>query len=127
MGASNNHIMIKKRPDFLAANRGRRFATKAFVLLIYDRRDGDDQKRLGITVTKKVGNAVVRNRMKRRFRELAREFLPENGQNGSDHIVIGRIGGIEYDYGKLQNDFALALKKIVKTRPTSQKTKIIST
>lgn len=126
MDAPNNHIMIKKRPDFLAANRGKRFASKGFVLLIYDRRDGDDQKRLGITVTKKVGNAVVRNRMKRRFRELAREYLPENGQNGADHILIGRIGGIDHDYTKLKNDFAHALKKIVKNPTSPHKTDIIS-
>ena len=46
------------------------------MLLVRDRADGDPQIRAGFTVTKKIGNAVVRNRMKRRFRALAREVLP---------------------------------------------------
>src|SRR3546814_7409860 len=49
------------------------------ILLVHDRRDGEPIKRLGITVTKKIGGAVVRNRMKRRSRALARELLPDNG------------------------------------------------
>ena len=48
-----------------------------FVLLVRDRQDGDPAKRVGFTVSKKVGGSVVRNRMKRRFRELAREILPQ--------------------------------------------------
>ena len=63
-----NLSVIRKRRDFLAANRGLRVARPGFVLLA---RPNDGQgKRYGITVTKKIGNAVVRNRMKRRFREL---------------------------------------------------------
>ena len=57
--------------------------------------------RLGITVTKKIGGAVVRNRMKRRFRALAREILPERGIAGADHVLIGRAGGIERDFRPL--------------------------
>src|SRR3712207_3013305 len=54
---------LKKRADFLAANRGRRAPMPGFVLLVRDRGDGDPSMRLGITVTKKIGGAVVRNRM----------------------------------------------------------------
>ena len=96
------YTVIKKRPDFLAANRGKRYATPGFVLLVHDRRDDDPAKRLGITITKKVGNAVVRNRMRRRFRELAAELLPTLGKAGADHILIGREGGIERDFGQLR-------------------------
>src|SRR3990167_1656193 len=64
---------IRKRADFLACNRGRRQPMPGFVLLVRDRKDGDPAMRLGITVTKKIGGAVVRNRMKRRFRALARQ------------------------------------------------------
>lgn len=65
--------------------------------------------RFGITVTKKIGNAVVRNRMKRRFRALLRELLPDHGLAGSDHVLIGREGGIERDFAKLREELVAAL------------------
>lgn len=83
-----------------------------FVLLVRDRADGDPVKRLGITVTKKIGGAVVRNRMKRRFRALARELLPTLGQAGADHILIGRVGGLERDFDLLREEMAKALRKL---------------
>ena len=82
-----------------------------FVLLVRDRADGDATIRLGITVTKKVGNAVVRNRMKRRFRALAADLLPAHGVAGADHVLIGRNGGIERDWAVLQADFTKALAR----------------
>lgn len=82
-----------------------------FVLLVRPRDDGSAAMRLGITVTRKIGNAVVRNRMKRRFRSLARELLPEVGLAGADHILIGRAGGIERDFGDLRREFGKALGK----------------
>ncbi len=85
-----------------------------FVLLVRKREDGDPAIRLGITVTKKVGNAVIRNRMKRRFRALGRELLPTQGIAGADHILIGRSGGIERDYGALRDEFGAALRKLSK-------------
>ena len=82
-----------------------------FVLLVRDRKDGNPLKRVGFTVSKKVGGAVVRNRMKRRFRELAREIIPVRGHPGSDHVMIGRSGGIELDFGTLRTDLTRALEK----------------
>ena len=83
-----------------------------FVLLVRPRQDGAETKRLGITVTKKIGNAVVRNRMKRRFRALARELLPEMGVPGADHILIGRQGGIERPFDALRSELTRALSKL---------------
>lgn len=101
--------VIRKRADFLAANRGLRVARPGFVLLANP--NGGRGKRYGITVTKKVGNAVVRNRMKRRFRELLRAALPEHGLPDHDHILIGRDGGIERDFGKLAEELDAALER----------------
>lgn len=102
---------MTRRPEYLAANAGRRAPTPGFVLLVRPRGDGDDAMRYGITVTKKVGNAVVRNRMKRRFRALLREFLPAFGIVGADHVLIGRNGGIEREWDALRRDFTKALER----------------
>ena len=83
-----------------------------FVLLVRDRADGDPAMRLGITVTKKIGGAVIRNRMKRRFRALAREILPESGFAGADHVLIGRAGGVERDFAALKRELSAALTKL---------------
>jgi ribonuclease P protein component len=83
-----------------------------FVLLVRDREDADATMRIGITVSKKVGNAVIRNRMKRRFRALAREVLPEAGLPGADHVLIGRNSGIERDFSDLKIELAKALAKV---------------
>jgi ribonuclease P protein component len=82
-----------------------------FVLLVRPRDDGDDSLRVGFTVTKKIGGAVVRNRMKRRLRALARELLPPGGIPGADHVLIGRDGGIERDFALLRQELAKALEK----------------
>jgi len=82
-----------------------------FVLLVRHRGDEDPTMRLGITVTKKIGGAVVRNRMKRRFRALAREILPQAGVPGADHVLIGRAGGIERDFALLRAELEQALER----------------
>ncbi len=83
-----------------------------FVLLVRDRADGDPAMRVGYTVTRKIGGAVVRNRMKRRFRALVRELLPELGVRGADHVLIGRAGGVERDFGQLRSELQKALNKL---------------
>jgi ribonuclease P protein component len=106
--------IIGKRADFLAANRGKRAPMPGFVLLVRPREDGDPAMRFGITVTKKIGGAVIRNRMKRRFRVLARELLPIHGVTGADHVLIGRADGVERDFDKLRGELEKALRKIMK-------------
>jgi ribonuclease P protein component len=101
--------VIRKRSDFLAANRGLRIARPGFVLLALPNEGRG--KRYGITVTKKIGNAVVRNRMKRRFRELLWSALPEQGLPDYDHVLIGREGGVECDFGQLREELSAALSR----------------
>ncbi|HEU0044576.1 ribonuclease P protein component [Sphingomonas sp.] len=100
------------RRDFLAANGGRRAPMPGFVLLMRPRNDGSPAMRVGYTVTKKIGNAVVRNRMKRRFRALAAELLPTSGVRGADHVLIGRAGGVEREFALLRAELAKALRKV---------------
>ena len=101
--------MLTRRADFLAANRGLRIARPGFVLLAQP--NGGRGKRYGITITKKVGNAVVRNRMKRRFRELLWAALPERGLPDHDHVLIGRDGGIERNFAALEGELEVALSR----------------
>ena len=104
-------VTLRKRADFVAANKGRRVSAPGFLLLVRERGDRDPAMRIGFTVTKKIGNAVVRNRMKRRCRALAREIMPTRGIAGADHVMVGRPSGIERDFGKLRQDLAGALDK----------------
>jgi len=83
-----------------------------FVLLVRKRGDDDPTVRIGFTVTKKIGNAVVRNRMKRRFRALVRDIFPDNAIAGADHVLIGRASGIERDYASLAAELKRALGKL---------------
>lgn len=100
---------MRRRADFLAANRGLRVARPGFVLLANP--NAGQGKRYGITVTKKVGNAVVRNRIKRRFRELLRAALPESGLPDHDHVLIARDAAIERDFALLREELAAALER----------------
>ena len=101
--------MLTSRADFVAANRGLRVARPGFVLLANP--NGGLGKRYGVTVTKKIGNAVVRNRMKRRFRELLRAALPQSGLPDHDHVLIGREGGIERDFSAMRDELVAALER----------------
>jgi ribonuclease P protein component len=100
---------IRKRADFLAANRGLRVARPGFVLLACP--NGGRGMRFGVTVTKKIGNSVMRNRMKRRFRELLRAALPDRGLADHDHVLIGREGGVERDFAKMREELSAALER----------------
>lgn len=103
--------MLRRRAEFLAANSGVRVPSAGFLLLARPRGDGDAAMGIGYTVSRKIGGAVQRNRMKRRFRALVRELLPEHGLAGADHVLIGRQKGIERPFAELGAELRRALAK----------------
>lgn len=102
---------LLKRRDFLAAASAQSFAAKGVVVQMRDRKD-DKPARLGFTVTKKLGGAVTRNRIKRRLREAARLTVPQLAQPGHDYVLIGRASGLERPFSSLQNDIRTAFNRL---------------
>jgi ribonuclease P protein component len=109
---------LKRRADFIAAARAKSWAAAGVVVQIRDRAD-DGPARVGFTVTKKLGTAVVRNRIKRRLREAARLSLPSEARRGYDYVLVGRAAGLKRSFAGLQNDIATALKRL-HPQPTSR-------
>lgn len=108
---------LKKRPDFLRLNRGFKFTTPCFILRYLPAEAGSDAVRVGYTVTTKCGNAVVRNRIKRRFRALVRELAGEC-RPGTDYVLIARsdaeISAAEAPIDALRQELQRALRAVHK-------------
>jgi ribonuclease P protein component len=101
---------LKRRTEFLkAASAGRKAAVGGVVLQALPR--FDDQVRLGFTVTKKVGNAVRRNRTRRRLKEAARLLLQQLPVQGIDLVLIGRDSTAGRNFTTLQGDIRKALER----------------
>ena len=106
-----NPVRLKRRADFLlAASAGRKAAVHGLVLQARTRND-DGPARVGFTVTKKVGNAVIRNRTRRRLKEAARIVLAGRPVTGADLVLIGRDATRARPFIELQDDIARALTK----------------
>ena len=103
---------LKHRAEYLrAASRGRKAALPSLVVQVFTR--GDEAPiRLGFTVTKKVGNSVVRNRTRRRMREAARLLLSQSPPAGIDVVLIGRDGTRKRPFALLIEDLRRALAKL---------------
>jgi len=100
---------IRRRADFLAVARARRVAAPGMVVQARDR-GAAGPARLGLTCSRKVGNAVARNRAKRRLRAAARAVLPGAARPGWDYVLIGRQAA--RPMAELSSDLARALARL---------------
>lgn len=107
---------IKKSADFQqAAKQSRRWSGACFTVLCRKREDTEGPFRLGLTASRKVGGAVVRNRAKRRLREVVRGYIKSQGEGalkGMDIVIIARTACATVPYETLVADFASAMTKV---------------
>lgn len=110
---------LKKRAEFLrVAGSGRKWAMPGLLLQAGPSPLGPDAPlRYGVTASRKVGNAVIRNRAKRRLRALARSHLPQAALPGMDYVLIARLGTPERPYDDLIRDLKTALARLKVARP----------
>src|SRR6266853_1810563 len=107
---------LKRRKDFLAAAAGTSVSTPGFVVQELRREDGGPA-RVGFTVSRKVGGAVERNRVRRQLREVVRLSAATSLNPGSAYVVVGRRAALDIRFVRLTVDFAGALKRLEKRRP----------
>ena len=110
---------LKRRADFLrAAATGRKWATPGMIVQSRPRAPDEavpaEALRVGFTASKRVGNAVARNRARRRLRAVVAELLPAAGVPGHDYVLIARAGTLARPYDALKADFSEALDRLVR-------------
>jgi len=118
---------LKRRREFLhVARSGRKWAAPGLVLQVSSRQDPADRAapegdiRIGFTVTRKVGGAVVRNRARRRLRAAVERVMPTHAAPGRDYVVIGRGDTLRRPFAALVGDLETALRKLGAWRDAGQ-------
>lgn len=102
---------LTQRADFLAASSGIKVSVPTF--LLQGRRRGDEgPARCGFTVSKKVGNAVERNRVRRRLREIVRLSAGKRMRSGHDYVLVGRRAALNAPFARMIEDFDGALQRL---------------
>ena len=111
---------LRQRADFLAAASGqKRWSTAAFVLQVRERGDGGPV-RVGFTVSKKVGTAVERNRVRRRLRDIVRLSGTPRLRLGHDYVLIGRRAALELPFARMVEEFCAALQRLEQRQPSGR-------
>ncbi|MBV8393735.1 MAG: ribonuclease P protein component [Alphaproteobacteria bacterium] len=111
---------LPNRRDFLRVQAGKRCAMPGFVLQAAPAPQDLERPRIrvGFTVSRKVGNAVIRNRVRRRLREVARLVIPVRARPDLDYVLVGRQAALSRDFGVLQQELVEALKRLKALAPS---------
>ena len=115
-------LQLKQRREFLrVAAVGQKWAAPGLVLQArrYEKNEADDWFRIGYTVSRKVGGAVVRNRARRRLREAVEQVMPAHAEKCRDYVVIARSTTVARPFGALVDDLETALKRLDSYRDAS--------
>lgn len=113
-------VMLTKRGDFLRVQAAEKIVTTS--MIIHFQKTQIEQCRIGFTVTKRCGNAVKRNRIKRRLRAVLAEAIALDMPIGFDIVVVGRVSTHDAPSTELQRDMHYALKRMKKSVPLSEHT-----
>ena len=109
-------VWLKKRKDYLRTQSGRKWRTPSLILTMRAREGseqvGEGVSRFGCTVTKRIGNAVRRNRVKRRLREAIRLAAPDSAQAGFDYVIIARRSALDTPFGDIVEEMGTALQQV---------------
>ncbi len=109
-----NLTVLRRRAEFLAvAKTGKKWVAPGLIMQLGSpRKTGIPAPRYGLTATTKIGNAVIRNRARRRLRALAFEVFPQHASPDHDYVLIARATTVTRDYAELKKDLVTALKKL---------------
>src|SRR5579884_121019 len=107
---------LKRRVDFRAAAAAMRAPAAAFLVQVRCRAEGGTP-RVGFTVSRQVGNAVERNRVRRRLREMVRLAAAETLQAGHDYVLVGRRAALNRPFDEMMRDFTVAVRRIHASAP----------
>ncbi|MGQ4274770.1 ribonuclease P protein component [Terrihabitans sp. B22-R8] len=103
---------LTRRREFLAVAGGSRAHSELITLQSYRRPEGGDDVRVGLTVTRKAGGAVERNRMRRRLRAALRLAGPELGRSGHDYVIIARTALLSASFDHILSDLKAAFVRV---------------
>lgn len=120
MTESKSAYWLTKRSEFLRAAKGRRFHTALFTIQAVESEKPDARARFGLTVTSKAGNAVERNRMKRRLREALRLAAGAKARPASDYVIIGRREILNAPFQTLVRELDQSVERIKPIPPESK-------